>query len=69
MSWGDNMNLVEEDRMTYLVVMVGEDADLVCHVEQAGRKIVGNMKWSTNGNIVESKNKPTVTKVNVVVIG
>ena len=64
MSWGDNMNLVKEDRITYLVVMVGEDVDIVCQVEQAGRKIVGNMKWSTNGNMVENKVKPTVTRVN-----
>jgi hypothetical protein len=64
MSWGDNMNLVKEDRITYLVVMVGEDADLVCQVEKGGRKIVGNMKWSANGNMVESKNKTTVAKVN-----
>ena len=64
MSWSDNINLVKEDRITYLVVMLGEDADLVCQVEQAGRKTVGNMKWSTNGNMVENKIKPTVTRVN-----
>ena len=32
MSWGGNMNLVKEDRMTSLVLMVGEDVDLVCQV-------------------------------------
>ena len=50
MSWGDNMNLVKEDRMTHLVLMVGEDADHVCQVEQADGKTLGNMKWSANGN-------------------
>ena len=36
MSWGENMNLVKEDRITYLVLMVAEDADLVCQVELTG---------------------------------
>jgi hypothetical protein len=62
MSWGDNMNLETEDNITYLVVMVGEDADLVCQVQKAGRKIVGNMKWSKNGNLLG--NKARVTKAN-----
>ena len=64
MSWGDNLNMVKEDMINYLVVMVGEDADLLCQVEQAGRKTNGNLKWSTNGNMVEIKKKATVTKVN-----
>ena len=63
MSWGGNMNLVKEDRMTSLVLMVGEDVDLVCQVEQGGGETLGNMKWSANGNMVESI-KSTVTKVN-----
>ena len=63
MSWGGNMNLVKEDRMTSLVLMVGEDVDLVCQVEQGGGETLGNMKWSAYGNMVESI-KSTVTKVN-----
>ena len=55
------MNLVKEDRMTSLVLMVGEDVDLVCQVEQARGETLGNMKWSANGNMVESI-KSTVTK-------
>ena len=61
MSSGGNMNLVKEDRMTSLVLMVGEDVDLVCQVEQARGETLGNMKWSANGNMVESI-KSTVTK-------
>ena len=64
MSWGDNMNLVRKDRITYLVLMVGEDADLVCQVAKASGIILGNIKWSTNGNMVKNKNKLTITKVN-----
>ena len=60
MTWEDNLDMVKESDTNQLVLLHGQNIDIVCQVNQASDG--GHIKWSMDGKPFKNPDKPILTK-------